>query len=62
MKYNCAKEFNLEEIYLKLVSGHKSPMVPAKNFFERVDELALLQEKMDKMINVKTLKTKRRVR
>ena len=33
MKYNCAKEFNLNEIYRKLTSPIQPQMVKASEFF-----------------------------
>ena len=33
MKYNCAKEFDLKEIYRKLTSPIKPEMVKASEFF-----------------------------
>ena len=53
MKYNCAKEFDLQIIYQKLTSkSHCTQMVKACNFFSRKDELQLLQAKMDKIMHV----------
>ena len=47
MKYNCAKEFDLNEIYRKLTSSSQPQMVKASEFFAPLITLEEFQEKME---------------
>lgn len=51
MLHDCSDEFDLDEIFRKLTeqSPAKQTTVCANAFFERRDELSLLQEKFDAM-------------
>ena len=47
MKYNCAKEFNLNEIYRKLTSPIVPQTVKASEFFAPIITLEEFQQKME---------------
>ena len=47
MKYNCAKEFDLKEIYRKLTSPSQPQEVKASEFFTPIITLAEFQQKME---------------
>ena len=47
MKYNCEKEFDLNEIYRKLTSPTEPQMVKASEFFAPYITLGEFQEKME---------------
>lgn len=49
MFYDCSDEFDLTEIFQKLTNT--VPMVCANKFFERRDELELLQNKMNRIFS-----------
>ena len=55
MKYNCAKEFDLKEIYRKLTSQSQPQTVKASEFFVK-KEISLLefQQAMNKLFSVVT--------
>lgn len=47
MKYNCEKEFDLNEIYRKLTSPSVPQMVKASEFFVPVISLDEFQQRME---------------
>ena len=47
MKYNCEKEFDLNEIYRKLTSPSQPRMVKASEFFAPIITLEEFQQKME---------------
>ena len=47
MKYDCAQEFDLNEIYRKLTSPIQPQMVKASEFFAPIITLEEFQERMD---------------
>lgn len=47
MKYNCEKEFDLNEIYRKLISPSQPQMVKASEFFAPIITLEEFQQKME---------------
>ena len=55
MKYNCANEFDLNEIYRKLTSTIQPHTVKASEFFTK-QEISLLefQQTMNKLFSVVT--------
>ncbi len=59
MKYDCSDEFDLNLIYKKLTDSRNQYTVKACDFFDRKDELKLLQIKMDKiMLAQRKIKTR----
>ena len=55
MKYNCATEFDLNEIYRKLITPSQPQMVKASEFFVK-QEISLLefQQTMNKLFSIVT--------
>ena len=55
MKYNCANEFDLNEIYRKLTQSSQPQTVKANEFFVK-QEISLLefQQNMNKLFSVVT--------
>lgn len=54
MKYNCAEEFDLNEIYRKLTSCSQPTMVKASEFFEVVEfNLVTFQNAINKIFKYK---------
>ena len=54
MKYNCADEFDLMEIYRKLTSSTQPKMVKANEFFEVAEfNLVTFQKVMNELFDYK---------
>ena len=51
MKYDCANEFDLNEIYRKLTSPSQAPMVKASEFFAPVISLAEFTMRMESVMS-----------
>ena len=50
MKYDCANEFDLNEIYRKLTSPSQAPMVKASEFFTPIISLEEFTMRMNALM------------
>ena len=58
MKYNCEKEFDLKEIYRKLISPSQPQMVKASEFFAPLISLDEFQKRMEIVMQKRKEKVK----
>ena len=58
MKYDCAKEFDLNDIYRKLTSPSQPQMVKASEFFTPIITLEEFQHKMELVMRLRKQPTK----